>query len=311
MARPGERNQLKAQIQEKEKLMRSPIITLVLIVVVGIFVADVAFAAGPQFTGLMNIYDTTTTQGFSERSNSLATMDKDGPIAGTVIPLARNWSDIVVSPDHSRLYAITGQEVYRINPITGAETKLVINSPVPPGEDHSWTVGETWDTARNRLVVATLGGTGFFFGYLDATDQWTTIGDLHQFDLRSITYRPSNDLIYGQPNVTDGPTTEIRKYNPATGQQVGTLLLPVPLPQAEYYSDLDWQMMLASDEQLAVVVPRYVPRPGGGTMAGNWLYLINPDTGVISYSAPLPVPEPGMIGVASLAVMIALRRSRR
>ena len=291
--------------------MRGCTVSMVAFHCVVLLAANSSPAAGPQFTGLLNFYNTSGT-GFNKTGNSLATMDLNGPVDATAVSLPGDWSDIVVAPGGSAYYAIVNfnQEFYKINPITLAATKLTLNSPVPPGEDHSWLVGETWDTTRNRLVVASLGGTGFFFGYLDQTDQWITIGDLHQFDLRSVTYRPSNDVIYGLPNTIGGPITEIRKYSPATGQQVGTLTLPVSIPEHEFGTDLQWQMMLANDGELAIIAPRFVPRPGGGTMQGNWLYLINPDSGVISYSAPLPVPEPGMMGVLLMSCAMLSRRRR-
>src|SRR5213075_1347817 len=138
-----------------------------------------------------------------------------------------------------------------------------------------------WDTTRNRLIVASLSGTGYFYSYLDAFNQWNLISTLEQVDLRSIAYRPSNDTIYAIPNDPRPLTTQLFTYN-ASGQKIGALNLSGPLSSENSGDDLDWQMMLASDGELAVIAPRFVPAPGGGTVAGNWLYLINPDTGVIN-----------------------------
>jgi len=274
---------------------------------VAIFGASWAVATGPQFTGLLNFYDPSSA-GFNKQRNSLATMDPNGPVFGTVTPLSRNWSDIVVAPGGSAYYTMESNEVWKFNAITGVGTKL----PDPWGSSSStgWLVGGTWDTARNRLVLASLSGEGFFFRYLDATNQWSTISSLNQTDLRSIAYRPSNDLIYALPNTIGSSMTQILKYNPETGAPAGALNLPVPIPEHEFATDLSWQMMLASDGELAVIAPRFVPRPGGGTMPGNWLYLINPDTGVISYSAPLPVPEPAAMGLLVLGALVLGRRAR-
>src|SRR5204863_8705847 len=83
-------------------------------------VAGRVLAAEPQFTGLLNIY--STSPGFDKQGNSLAVMNRDGPVAGTVVPLLGNWSDIVVPPDNQAWYTLTHQEVFKISPSTGAST---------------------------------------------------------------------------------------------------------------------------------------------------------------------------------------------
>src|SRR5688572_3733610 len=119
------------------------------------FVANAALAAGPQFTGLLNTYNQSDPF-FGKTGNSLAIMDPDGPIAGSVVPLRENWSDIVVPPDNHAWYTLTHQEVYSVNPATGSSTRLFIDIPGISEPDKGWTVGAAWDTTRNRLVVGSL-----------------------------------------------------------------------------------------------------------------------------------------------------------
>ena len=286
--------------------MRSGTSRVVVYTLFVLFVANWGSAAGPQFTGLVNFYNPGRSD-FSETRNSLARMDRDG-IIGSAVPLSTNWNDIVVAPDGSAYYAIVNgnQNIYRINPTTLAETKLVISGPGIT--DTSWLVGETWDTTRNRLVVGTLGGDGFFFGYFDTTNQWTLISNLHGTDMGPIAYRPANDTIYGIP---EGHVTSLFKYD-ANGQQIGTLSLSQELlPLADQVGKQLWQMMLASDGQLAVIAPQMIPNSFGGTTPGSWLYLINPDTGVVTYSGPLAVPEPAAAGLLMLGALILRRRIRR
>jgi hypothetical protein len=261
-----------------------------------------AVADGPQFTGLLNVY-VSTSSGFDEMHNSLARMDLNGPVAGTALRLDQNYSDIVAAPDGSAYYAILrSSNVYRINPGTLLATQMSVEGIL---------VGETWDSARNRLVVATLEGAGFLHGYSPASNQWNVISSLQQQDLRSIAYRPSDDLIYALPNIIGSPMTEILKYSAATGARVGTVSLPQSIPEHVNGTDLSWQMMLASDGQLAVIAPRRLPTSGGGTVPGSWLYLINPDTGALTYSAPLPVPEPGVASIITVVVMMLRVLKRR
>src|SRR6266850_1309070 len=116
---------------------------VVVVALVALFVAS-ARADGPQFTGLMNFYNSSGPI-FDETANSLARMDRDGIIPGTAIRLSVNYSDIVVAPDGSAYYAIVqSSNVFRINPVTLAATQMSVSGIL---------VGETWDSSRNRLVV--------------------------------------------------------------------------------------------------------------------------------------------------------------
>src|SRR4051794_29193987 len=109
--------------------MRSWTMRVVGIALFAFFVAS-AKGDGPQFTGLLNLYSTSGS-GFDKTGNSLARMDRNGPIAGTVVSLPGNWSDIVVAPDNSAYYAIVNfnQEFYRIDPVTKVATKMTISGP--------------------------------------------------------------------------------------------------------------------------------------------------------------------------------------
>lgn len=288
--------------------MRGGTARVVVSALIAMFVAEWAEAAGPQFTGLLNTYQEYSGY-FIQTSNSLAKMDRDGAIAGTVVGLPASsgwWSDIVIAPNNSAWYGATHHDVFKINPANGVATKLVISTPGIT--DPSWIIGETWDSTHNRLVVATLGGVGYLFGYFDSSNQWNLINNLNNVDLRTIVHRPANDTIYALENVYQTPLTRLLKYN-ANGQPIGSVPLSQGLPFEQGTTDLDWQMLLASDGQLAVIAPSRIP-PGTGT-PGNWLYLINPDTGVVTYSAAFPVPEPAVAGLLAPGVLILRRRIRR
>ena len=264
-----------------------------------------ARADGPQFTGLLQDYFRAAS-GDLHRHSGIATIDKNGAV-GPTIPLAgERWSDVIKSPN-GFYYAIDDTvAAYRIDPATMVPTKLPITGV---NVDTDWLVGLTWDTTRNRLVVGSLSGEGFLFGYIDASNQWNVISSLHQTDLRSIAYRPSNDTLYGLKQEFVGPTNTIYKYN-ANGAQVGLITLSQPIGDGTPWG-LDWQMSFASDGQLAVIGTEWVNNSFGvRTGIQSRLYLINPDSGAVTYQGVLPVPEPGMIGFVLTAGILMSRRMR-
>src|SRR6185436_16533955 len=116
-------------------------------------------------------------------------MDEDGPIFGSVVPLQRNWSDVVVAPGGDTWYTIDSNNVSRWDASTRLETPLP--APTVEGIPKGYMVGATWDTTRNQLVVASLTDIGYLYGYLEASNQWNLISTLGNVDLRSITDRKS------------------------------------------------------------------------------------------------------------------------
>jgi hypothetical protein len=285
--------------------MRGPTGKLVVVALIGLVVGE-AWAAGPQFTGLLqDFYAAPADTG--HRRSSIATMDPDGPIS-SLIPLAgERWSDVVVAPSGAYFAIENESYVYRIDSATMTPTKLVISGV---GVDTDWLVGLTWDTTRNRLVVGSLSGEGFLFGYFDSSNQWNVISSLHQLDLRSIAYRSSNDTLYGLQQQFVGATNMLFKYD-SNGQQVGSIQLSEPIAGDATWG-LDGQMVFASDGQLAVWGPEWVKNSSGDHIGiHTMLYLINPDTGAVTYQGVLPIPEPGVIGVLLAVAAVAGQRTRR
>jgi hypothetical protein len=134
------------------------------------------------------------------------------------------------------------------------------------------------------------------------------INNLRNVDLRSIAYRPSNDTLYGLDGGAIGQANRLHKYN-SNGEEIGQILLSQPIGLDMPWG-LDWQMMLASDGQLAVIGTEWVGPPTNHTGIRSRLYLINPDTGVVSYQGELPVPEPAVAVMLLAAAGLLLRRTR-
>jgi hypothetical protein len=288
--------------------MRSSFNSLVAFAILMTFGA-LSIADEPQFVGLANVYQSSSDPYWSEAGNWLARMDANGPIPGTLVRLPQDYSDVVVPPNGAFYYGIRGPEFHRINATTLAATEMTVSGGgvVDPG----WYTSATYDSNRNRVVLASLSGTGYLMTYSLATQEWSLMAILNGDDLKAIVYRPENDTLYAIRET--GSAREIYKYS-ANGNRIGTLTLPQSIPFTQGSQSLDWQFLLASDGQFAVIKPAYIPDSAGAlTVQGSWLYLINPDTGVITYNGPLPmnVPEPGLLAVVVGGGVLLRRRTRR
>ena len=205
------------------------------------------------------------------------------------LPLKQRLVDIVKLPDGSAYYALGSHQVYHVDARTLAVTPMRIAGA--GFTDVSWQIGVTYDTRRDRIVVATLGGEGFLYAYERRSGTWSLMRSLANVDLEAIVYRPADDMIYGLPVSRDGAIRYIRKYD-AEGCLVASPPLSRPLTSAES-PPRDFQMTLASDGRLAIISPP-VPTPftvhdpaGRPSPYSNSLYIVNPDSGVIEYEGPL------------------------
>jgi hypothetical protein len=271
---------------------------LQLMVLVLVYHGAAAFAGGPRFTGLYQTFD----QPYNIVTSALAEMDNNGPLPGKFRPLGRRLSDITIDPNGSGYYGCYSHEVFRIDPVTLAATRMTVAGPGIT--DTSWPIAMTYDTARSRVLLATLAGQGFFFSYSPASGQWAFIRDLGGYDFQSILYRASNDMTYALPNNgTMIPITELYRFN-AAGEFLGTTPLLGSIPGTEVAGDSNYQLLMGSDGQFVVLTPPIQP-------GARHIYGVSPDTGAVSFRGVL-VPEPcGGLVVVALAGFSVLRRQCR
>src|SRR5689334_17634230 len=141
------------------------------------------FAAPVQFTGLRQTYSGSFN---FVTSSALADMTPDGVVSGHFTPLSQPLSDITKDPAGS-YYGTISQSVYRIDPATFQFTQLPITGV--GNVDTGWDIGCTFDTLRNRLIIATLSGPGYIFAYSPQTQQWSLLSEFNNEDFQSIVYR--------------------------------------------------------------------------------------------------------------------------
>jgi hypothetical protein len=240
------------------------------------------------------------------RSSAIAEMSLVSPLPGTVINLDRRLSDIAF--DSAGVgYGCVDQEVYSIDRATGRTTLLPITGP-PGFPNTGWPIGVTYDSLRDRVIVATLVGDGYLFSYLPSIQQWAIIDDLDRVDLQSIVHRPANDIFYALPDSRPDfePIRVIHKYS-AKGQSIGSITLssPIPgvrLPQGEGH----YQLMLTTDDRLALLTPRIRDPENPSAPPEVRLYIVDPGSGAILHNSPYPIPEPGTTTAMVAAVVLGL-----
>jgi hypothetical protein len=113
-----------------------------------------------------------------------------GPVAGSFTALPQGVFEVVQDNAGHRLGAGNG-EAYQLLGTQGQPL-------VPPSSvDLSWLMGATFDSNRNRFVLATLVGEGALYSVNPATNAFGSIRSLNNIDLTGIAYSPANDRLYG------------------------------------------------------------------------------------------------------------------
>ena len=228
----------------------------------------------------------------------IALFTPEGPIAGTIQPRPVNVGHVAVDPRGPTYYG-GGWPTYpvRIDPVTGAVTPLPSTNP-----EVSWPTGVTFDTTRNRLILSTLGGSGYLYSYSPEQDRWTTLSNLNNVDLYSVTYSAVDDRLYAISR--EGRLV----WYDAQGRPAGSIRLDPTLPAN---LDLLRSQLVATGDRLVLLT-----QPVGDLLdprlpAVQRSYLIDPDTGLLTALGPIRVvPEP-WVGVVMCAGAVAAALMRR
>jgi hypothetical protein len=229
-----------------------------------------------------------------------------GKLHGPTIPLNPGLQKLTLDPASGKYYGLGySDKVVEVDPATGQQTE--ISRAGTEVQDVDWLQGAAFDTKRNRLVIASLGSEGWFISYSPATQQWSTIASLEQVDLQGLTYRPADDCFYGLTLAGGGAIPGIYRYD-ANCAFLDELDLSAPLPASSGpYGG--FQITMAGDSVAVLTPPRadlYRPELDPQSL----IYLIDPDTGEVTYSETFSVPEP-INGLPAIGCMVLAQRRKR
>lgn len=182
------------------------------------------------------------------------------------LELGRLLPGMHVVPDgQGNSFGTYWHNVYKID-----SSGTVQNLTLPTGmEEFSWTMGVTFDTRRNRLLVVSLGGDGFLYSYSVASNSWSVVANMNNHDYNSLLYDAERDLIYAAEN------GRIQKLN-AQGQIVGSISLPhldLRLGPGSYQTE----MALVGNKLALLVDPVVYNQIGAGQESR--IYMIDLATG--------------------------------
>ena len=114
----------------------------------------------------------------------------------------------VVSDGGDRFYyAAERHEVWRVDTATGVVAGMDLGPNVP---ELSWPMGVAYDSQRNRVLVVSLGGEGFLYGYSPTQAQWSVVSSMNNRDLDCLVYHPADDSLYGLAPTYGGPPYLLR-----------------------------------------------------------------------------------------------------
>jgi hypothetical protein len=204
-----------------------------------------------------------------------------GPDLNSLRPLPRRINRLTADPATRKSYALSHHEVVEIDLNTNGVTKMDMGLDVP---QLSWPCGIAFDTKRNRLVVASMGGVGYLYTFTPATGKWAAIADLNNVDLAALAYHVKDDALYGLSAGRDRngevsvPT--LHRYNENGAKVSVTPLTGTVFPGlvSEHPSAAPAQLVAAGDHLILVATTE--PDAGrGGIKPESFIYLVEPKTG--------------------------------
>jgi beta-lactamase regulating signal transducer with metallopeptidase domain len=205
-----------------------------------------------------------------------------GPIEGKLLEVKGSVSRLAVDPRGPTYYT---DRIDTIDPKTGKRTKLNLESSLGlPRFSH--VCGLAFDSGRHRLMVATLGGTGYLYSYSPDEDQWSLVRDMSNVDLAALCYSANDDLLYGLAfPYREGPTLYQFHHQGAILQQ-----RKVPAMGLFGYHPFDNVRMAAAGKYLVVISP-----PAGHDDEGRpgpaAVYVVDPQSGEVVFTCRQLPPQ--------------------
>jgi hypothetical protein len=193
-----------------------------------------------------------------------------GPQNGTrLLPAYRVVSDA----GNRHYYGGEQHQVWRVDTQTGTVQEMDLGPNVP---ELSWPMGVAFDSQRNRVLVVSLGGEGYLYGYSPAQAQWSVVSSMDYRDVDSLVYHAADDSLYALAPTYYGPPYLLRFSADGVFQsQVATLpFQPFHIDWSGFRSELasvgDYLvLLLETDPAFSYSIDRPEAR----------MYLIDPRTG--------------------------------
>jgi hypothetical protein len=220
----------------------------------------------------------------------LADFTVAGPIESSIRILPVHVTDLASDPRSGTLYGINGSGLFRLDLKANTATELPVEGDIP---ELSHACAAAFDSKRNRVVIATLGGTGYLYAYDPDKNQWSLLRDLANIDLHSLAYSAEEDCFYGLAHRFGSERRlSILKYS-ATGGFSDDVDFDGPIsvhPMDVHFTPLQ---VASVGKHLAILQAPPRERQNDGPTKPMILHIVDPKTGKVAYSGDLqPVPAP-------------------
>jgi hypothetical protein len=116
-----------------------------------------------------------------------------GPDRDTFKPLPADIRCLVSDSVGDRHFGLGRHEVLEIDLGRKKGTPIAPDKTLP---EISWPCSLTYDTKRDRLLVATSGGGGLLYSYVPDKKAWAVLAELKGLGQAALTYHPKDDALY-------------------------------------------------------------------------------------------------------------------
>jgi len=164
----------------------------------------------------------------SLRTVGVAEFDSAGPIERTVAVVPKMINQVAYDPTSKVLYGISPQKVFVVAP--GQADKGLLTELLVPAELTALRApsGIAFDSKRERVVIAGLGGKGRMYAYTPKTGKWAELADTTGARVAALTYSARTDELYGVYEAPGGQVPTIGIFDPATGKLKDEIALVDP-----------------------------------------------------------------------------------
>jgi hypothetical protein len=214
-------------------------------------------------------------------SGSFGDFTQVGPDKNSLKPLPKGVAALTFDPVGKQYYAVKGHEFHAVD-LAKVTTEKLDPGPLLPRV--SWPCGTTFDTKRDRVVWATLGGVGQLYTYTPKTGVWAVPTDLNNVDLSALAYHAKDDTLYGLAGARggdEGGVPVLYAYNALGAMPEQTSLEGPMFPGVLKRGPSETRVqMVSTGDHLAVLVTGSKPHVEGGRRAQteSFLFLIDPKT---------------------------------
>lgn len=103
----------------------------------------------------------------------------------TTLPRTSSQIGLAIAPDGTTIYQKTKNGIKAINKKTGEQKIFEIPRNFP---QLSWGTDITYDSRRDLVTLASLGGEGFLYRFNVKKRRWQDVRSLNNFDIKSLAY---------------------------------------------------------------------------------------------------------------------------